>query len=76
MSRDWRLYRDDMREACGKVVRYIGDMDKEAFIADEKTYDAVLRNLEVIGEASKQCHLRYGRGVPRSTGGKSPDYGM
>ncbi len=43
-----------MREACGKVVRYIGDMDKDAFIADEKTYDAVLRNLEVIGEASKQ----------------------
>jgi uncharacterized protein with HEPN domain len=54
VSRDWRLYLDDMREACERIVRYLGDLDKAAFVADEKTYDAVLRNLEVLGEACKQ----------------------
>lgn len=53
MSRDWRLYLDDIREACERVVRYVRSMDKTAFLSDEKTYDAVLRNLEVIGEAAK-----------------------
>ena len=53
MSRDWRLYLDDIREACERVVRYARGLDKNAFLADEKTYDAVLRNLEVIGEAAK-----------------------
>ena len=54
MSRDWRLYLDDILGSCGKVERYVGDMDQEAFLADEKTFDAVLRNLEIIGEAAKQ----------------------
>jgi len=53
VSRDWRLYLDDIREACEKIVRYVGRMDKDAFLGDEKTCDAVLRNLEVIGEAAK-----------------------
>ena len=54
MSRDWRLYLDDMEVACEKVVRYVGSLDREAFLADEKTYDAVLRNLEIIGESAKR----------------------
>lgn len=29
-------------------------MDREAFLADDKTIDAVVRNLEVVGEAVKQ----------------------
>lgn len=53
MSRDWRLYLDDIREGCERVVRYVRGMDKTTFLSDEKTYDAVLRNLEVIGEAAK-----------------------
>lgn len=54
MSRDWRLYLDDIREACEKIARYSDASSKAAFFADEKTYDAVLRNLEVIGEAAKR----------------------
>ena len=54
MSRDWRFYVDDMVQACEKIARYVSGMDKAAFLGDEKTYDAVLRNLEVIGEAAKQ----------------------
>lgn len=53
MSRDWMLYIDDMVEACEKIIRYINDYDMNAFISDEKTFDATLRNLEIIGEAAK-----------------------
>lgn len=53
MSRDWRLYWDDIIAACEKVLRYTHGMDRDALLADEKTHDAVLRNLEVIGEAAK-----------------------
>ena len=53
MSRDWRLYWADNVEACRKIIRYRGDLDRPAFEADERTVDAVLRNLEIIGEAAK-----------------------
>ena len=53
MSPDWRLYLDDMLEACRKVERYTTGMTFDAFRCDERTYDAVVRNLEIIGEAAK-----------------------
>ncbi|WNN87533.1 DUF86 domain-containing protein [Gloeocapsopsis dulcis] len=40
-------------ESSSKVQRYTAGMDLEEFIADERTFDAVMRNLEVIGEAAK-----------------------
>lgn len=54
MSRDWRLYLEDIERACKKVGRFTQGCDLETFVADERTYDAVLRNLEVIGEAAKR----------------------
>jgi uncharacterized protein with HEPN domain len=51
-ERDWRLYADDIIDACGKVRRYVAGMTYDAFEADERTHDAVIRNLEVIGEAA------------------------
>jgi len=53
MSRDYRLYLDDMQEACEKVLRYTKDISLDQFVQDEKTFDAVVRNLEIIGEAAK-----------------------
>jgi uncharacterized protein with HEPN domain len=53
VSRDWRLYWEDIITACEKVLRYTQGMDRDALLADEKTHDAVLRNLEIIGEAAK-----------------------
>jgi uncharacterized protein with HEPN domain len=60
MSRDWRLYWDDIIAACRKVQRYTAGLDKKKFRGDEKTYDAALRNIEVIGEAAKNLpdHVR------------------
>ena len=53
MSRDYRLFLEDIVESCVKILRYAGGMTFEQFTGDGKTYDAVLRNLEIIGEAVK-----------------------
>ncbi len=53
MSRDWQLYLEDILESCAKISRFTLGMDRATFCADERTFDAVIRNLEVIGEAVK-----------------------
>jgi uncharacterized protein with HEPN domain len=52
MSRDYRLYLDDIIEAIKRIRAFTDRMDFDAFRADLKTQDAVVRNLEIIGEAS------------------------
>ena len=51
MERD-DAYLDDILDAARQVETYIADMDREAFLADRKTQDAVVRQIEVMGEAS------------------------
>lgn len=53
MSRSWVLFLRDMRVAAGKVQRYVGSRDREAFFGDEVVLDATIRNLEILGEAAK-----------------------
>lgn len=54
MSRDWRLYLDDMIGSCVKIAQYTKGMDLQAFLKTPVVYDAVLRNLEILGEAAKR----------------------
>ena len=49
--REWRLYVQDMIEFCGRVLSYTEGL-RRTFLADSRTYDATLRNLELIGEAA------------------------
>ena len=51
--RDWTLFVADMQEACYKITDYTSGMGFDEFCADSRTVDAVVRNLEIIGEASK-----------------------
>ncbi|MDQ1240369.1 MAG: hypothetical protein QG577_2555 [Thermodesulfobacteriota bacterium] len=53
MPRDFRLYLDDILEAINQIQTYIAGFDELAFAADRKTQDAVIRNLEIIGEAAR-----------------------
>ena len=50
-KRDADLLLEDIRSAMARIERYTSGMAREQFLADEKTIDAVVRNLEVIGEA-------------------------
>lgn len=50
---DPRTELEDIVDAAEKIEQFTDGMSYEAFVEDEKTVDAVLRNFEVIGEAAK-----------------------
>ena len=54
MPRDSRVYLEDILTSAAKIRAYVGGMSRDAFAQDGKTVDAVVRNLEIIGEAVKQ----------------------
>ena len=54
MSRDAGLLIADMIRACEKIQRYVAGRPRLEFEADEQALDAVLKNLEVLGEAAKR----------------------
>jgi uncharacterized protein with HEPN domain len=47
-------YLADICKAAEKAVSFLGGMSREAFAADEKTAFAVIRALEIVGEATKR----------------------
>jgi uncharacterized protein with HEPN domain len=53
VSREWRFFLQDMLDCCRKIETFVSGMTQEQFVKDERTYDAVVRNLEVLGEAAK-----------------------
>jgi uncharacterized protein with HEPN domain len=53
MSRDFRLFLDDILESSRNARSYVDGVSYEEFAEDQKTVDAVVRNLEIIGEAVK-----------------------
>ena len=54
MSRDYNLYLEDILESCQRIVSYTAGMSYDSFVKNNMVYDAVLRNIEIIGEAVKQ----------------------
>jgi uncharacterized protein with HEPN domain len=65
LSREWQLYLSDLREAAEKVIRYSEGMNNIEFAGNELIRDAVLRNLEIIGEAAKH--------IPKGVRAEVPD---
>lgn len=51
--RDYGLYLKDILAAIDDIEKFVQDMDFDAFQADDKTVSAVIRKLEIIGEATK-----------------------
>ncbi len=52
-KREWRLYVEDILESIELIQKYTEHMEFADFQQDRKTIDAVVRNFEIIGEASK-----------------------
>jgi len=65
MPRDYKVCLEDILEAVGRIRSYTLDLTLDAFRVDFKTFDAVVRNLEIIGEATK--------GIPDSVRLKYPE---
>lgn len=53
-NRDDHILLADIMVAIEKTQRYTAGYDKDRFLADERTIDAVVRNLEIVGEAVRQ----------------------
>ncbi len=53
-KREIQLYLDDIKRAIEKIEEYTEGMSFKQFSSDEKTIDAVVRNIEVIGEAAQR----------------------
>ena len=52
--REPKVYLDDISNAIQHIETYTAGITFETFAADSKTRDAVVRNLEIIGEAVKR----------------------
>ncbi len=50
--RDYKLYIDDIKQSILKIQEYTNNLSKDEFKNDSKTYDSVLHNLMIIGEAA------------------------
>ncbi len=48
-----KLYLQDILTAIERIADYVTGVSREQFIDDQKTVDAVVRNLEIIGEAAR-----------------------
>jgi uncharacterized protein with HEPN domain len=60
-------YLEHIVEAIKRIQLYVEDMDEVAFLSDQKTQDAVIRNFEIIGEAAhniEQFHSEFADAHP------------
>ncbi len=58
--REWRFYINDMIKFAENVISYTHGFNQQRFENSGITYDATIRNLELIGEAATQIpqHIR------------------
>lgn len=64
MPRDYRVYLDDILESIKAIEEFVGVQSFTEFSNDRRTFDAVVRNLEIIGEAIKK--------IPETIRSKNP----
>lgn len=64
-TREYRDYLQDILEAIQDIADFTKDMSFEAFAGDKKTINAVIRSIEVIGEAAGK--------IPKTLRNRYPD---
>lgn len=52
-GRDYRDFLNDILDAITEIESFIDDLSYDEFVKDRKTFNAVIRSIEVIGEATK-----------------------
>lgn len=64
--RDWQVRFQDIIAAADRIETYIAGMSEEEFRSDGKTFDAVVRNLIIVGEAIAKIDSDKLEGMPRT----------
>src|SRR3989338_7386831 len=54
-----KLFVDDIKESIKKIEKYTKEISEKFFESDEKIIDAVVRNLEIIGEAANKMPAEF-----------------
>ena len=54
-----RDYLEHIQQAINRIEKYLADIDHAAFLANEEKQDAVIRNLEIIGEAAGKIQRHF-----------------
>ena len=54
IKREFILYLEDMFQSMQRIEEYLGDLDFKKFKMTHIVVDAVVRNFEIIGEASRK----------------------
>lgn len=65
-KRKYKMFLEDILLSINRIDEYIGSYSFDEFRKDYKTVDAVIRNFEIIGEASKKYSIRSQREISRS----------
>jgi uncharacterized protein with HEPN domain len=56
---DWRNYLNDIQVSISRIFSYTEEFDFDEFANDQKTIDAVVKNFEIIGEATTALTLEF-----------------
>lgn len=64
MSRDPLLFLEDIVEACDTISSYLDGVEYDSLLGDSMRFDAVVRNLEIVGEAAGRVPGDVREGIP------------
>ncbi len=64
MKREYLFFLKDILDAIEKIEEFVGNMGFDEFTKDDKTVSAVIRKLEIIGEATKYLPAELRRKYP------------
>jgi uncharacterized protein with HEPN domain len=62
--KDDLFYIENILQSIDRIQSYISDKDQESFVDDFITQDAVVRQLEIIGEATKRVSKDFRNNYP------------
>ncbi len=65
MKRDFNVYLDDILEAIKNIEEYTKGLTFKGFGEDRKAVDAVIRNFEILGEATKHIPEKIRKKCPK-----------
>lgn len=65
MTKDDRIYVEDMLESAALIKKYLRGVERQSFLDDTLLQDAVIRRLEIIGEASAQISVEWREKYPQ-----------